>query len=76
MVNSGGVFFGFSLHHLFMHMNHIWPPFGSALFEVPQGVILGFSSTLVTPEGVGGRREGLWTVHWRKRTHRNCTMRC
>ena len=41
MVNFGGVVFGFSLHHLFMHMNLFWPPFGLARFAVLRVLIFG-----------------------------------
>ena len=41
MDNSGGVFGGYSLHHLFMHTKSFWPPFGSARFGVLQAMIFG-----------------------------------
>ena len=71
MVNSGVVFFGFSLHHLFMHMNKfrhhsLCTPFGAL-----QVVVFGVrwhSGTHRIGRGEGGR--GIITVS----SPGNCTM--
>ena len=42
VVNFGVLFSGFSLHHLFLHMKYLWPPFGSARYRVLQVMIFGF----------------------------------
>ena len=58
MVNFGAVFFGFSLHHLFMHLNGFHHSPALHGFGALQTVIFGFSSALVPPGWVVGRGEG------------------
>ena len=67
MVNSGGVFFGFSLHHLFMHINLFGHHLALRCLEYSKGWFGGFSSALAPTVWVDGRKEGLWTVH--KQSH-------
>ena len=60
MVNFGSVFSGFSLHHLFMHMNLFWPPFGTAGFQSAPNDVLRAPAVLLASMGwVACQVEGL-----------------
>lgn len=73
-INYGCVFFGFLLHHLFMHMNHLGRHSSSAPFGALQRVIIGVwwcSRTLRMGRGEGeGAVERILDMH----RHRYCTM--
>jgi len=61
VVNFGGVFFGFSLHHLFMHMNLFAAIRLCTISERSKGFFLGFGSAQAPTEWVVGRWRGCGT---------------
>ena len=73
-VHLDGVFFGFSLHHLFMHLNYFRHHSALHGLERSNGWFLGFSCALVPIEWVGGRGEGRYHCTAHMHAHRNCTM--
>ena len=73
-IHLDGVFFGFSLHHLFMHLNYFRHHSALHGLERSNGWFLGFSCSLGLIEWVGGRGEGHYHCTAHMHAHRNCTM--
>ena len=73
-VNFGGVFFGFSLHHLFMHLNHFCHRSALHCLERSKGWFWGFRGGLAPMWWVVDRGKGWWAVYWLCSRTGNCTI--